>query len=275
MIFEDRYIQIGAHHFHVRVHGEGKPLLALHGFSQSALTWESLDITGYQIFALDLIGHGESSKPEALDNYSLSSICQQLQELVALLFHGKSYTLLGYSMGGRIALQFAHLFPEQPIDELILESAAPGISDPVQREKRQQSDSQLAAQIEKNGARWFADYWGSLPIFESQKQLPQKLQDKVWSSRALNNPHALAHTLRATGQGSLPDISEALQTLKFPLLYITGALDEKYSQIARSFMTRQNTQCLIVEGAGHNVHLELPEHFNLILTTHLQGKTML
>lgn len=275
MIFENRYIQIGMNSFHVRIHGQGKPLLALHGFSQSALTWENLQLPGYQVFALDFIGHGKSSKPKALEAYQLSSILQELQKLVELLFHGEAYTLLGYSMGGRIALQFALQFPEQPIEQLILESAAPGISDPLQREKRRQSDLELADQIEKNGAVWFADYWGALPIFQSQNHLPQEVQYKVWSSRALNAPHALAQTLRATGQGNLPDISEALQNLDMPLLYITGALDQKYTQIAEQFSTYKRAQSLIIEGAGHNVHLELPQHFNLILSNSLQSRTML
>ena len=46
MLFEDKYIQIDSLTFHVRIHGQGKPLLALHGFSQSASTWDALDIPG-------------------------------------------------------------------------------------------------------------------------------------------------------------------------------------------------------------------------------------
>lgn len=63
-------------------------------------------------------------------------------------------------MGGRIALQFALNFPEQLIEQLIIESAAPGIADIKQREKRLQADLRLAEHIEENGAVWFANYWG-------------------------------------------------------------------------------------------------------------------
>ncbi|WP_285014544.1 2-succinyl-6-hydroxy-2,4-cyclohexadiene-1-carboxylate synthase [Lactococcus garvieae] len=275
MLFEDKYIQIDSLHFHVRIHGQGEPLLALHGFSQSAATWENLDIPGYQIFALDLVGHGKSSKPEQLEPYTLESICEQLRQIVQSLFQEKSYSLLGYSMGGRIALQFALNFPEQPIEQLIIESAAPGIADIKQREKRLQADLRLAEHIEENGAVWFANFWGALPIFQSQQNLPQEEQHKIWSSRAQNAPHALVQTLRATGQGKLPDISEKLQDLKPPLLYITGALDQKYKQIAEQIGTYSKSQSLIVEDAGHNVHLELPQHFNLILKTHLHDSAML
>lgn len=275
MKVEDRFIQVGSNHFHVRTQGQGKPLLALHGFSQSALTWEKLEISGYQVFALDLIGHGRSSKPDTLEEYSLSSILQQLATVVDILFHGKNYSLLGYSMGGRLALQFAHRFPAQPIENLFLESAALGISDPIQRAKRKQDDLRLADQIEQNGAAWFADYWGGLPIFASQNSLSKKLQHKVWASRAQNSPHALAQTLRATGQGVFPDISEMLKDLNIPLVYITGALDEKYSQIAQALSLHKKVKSIVIEGAGHNVHLELPQHFNLILANHLQGKAVL
>lgn len=275
MLFEDKYIQIDSLTFHVRIHGQGKPLLALHGFSQSASTWDALDIPGYQIFALDLVGHGKSSKPEQLDAYRLVNICEQLRQIIQKLFQEKSYSLLGYSMGGRIALQFALNFPEQPIEQLIIESAAPGIADSNQREKRLQADLHLAEQIEENGAVWFANYWGALPIFQSQQKLSQGEQYKIWSSRALNAPHALAQTLRATSQGNLPEISEKLQDLNSPLLYITGALDQKYKRIAEQISTYPKAQSLIVEGAGHNTHLELPQHFNLILKTHLHDSAML
>ncbi|HAP15353.1 MAG TPA: 2-succinyl-6-hydroxy-2,4-cyclohexadiene-1-carboxylate synthase, partial [Lactococcus sp.] len=85
----------------------------------------------------------------------------------------------------------------------------------------------------------------------------------------------LAQTLRATGQGNLPDISQRLQDLNVALLYITGALDQKYRQIAEQLSTYKRVRSLIVEGAGHNVHLELPQHFNLILSNSLPGRTML
>src|ERR1035437_4991986 len=89
--------------YHIEVKGEGKPIICLHGFSENLSTWEFLKLNGYQLILIDLIGHGKSDKPKPLKYYSLKVMLKHLNKLVSQLGL-KKYSMLGYSMGGRITL---------------------------------------------------------------------------------------------------------------------------------------------------------------------------
>ncbi|MCL2858915.1 MAG: 2-succinyl-6-hydroxy-2,4-cyclohexadiene-1-carboxylate synthase, partial [Streptococcaceae bacterium] len=256
MTFEDKHITVENFNFRIRIHGSGFPLLALHGFSQSAETWDNLDLEGIQVFALDLIGHGKSDKPDKAEPYQLDTILTHIHQISQQLFENQSFILLGYSMGGRLALHYALKYPEQ-IHSLILESSSLGISDEDERLARRISDEKLAKNIEENGCEWFADFWGNIPLFDSQKSLDPTVQNNIWQSRADNTPHALTHTLRATGQGRLPALADHLQDLKISTLYISGELDTKYTSLGQTYFAKcPSVSTHVVHHAGHNAHLE-------------------
>ena len=249
-------------HYHIEQRGTGQLLFALHGFSEDSSTWARLCLPDVRIVAIDLIGHGRSAKPTELAPYELSAILSDLRAIFADISQGEPYSLLGYSMGGRLALHFVLAFPDEPVEKLILESASAGIQAEELRRKRQISDEALAQEIEQKGAEWFADFWGNLPLFDSQKGLSVEVQQEIWTRRAKNQPHALAQTLRATGQGNLPNLTPRLTEISCPILYIHGAMDSKYAQIAQKDFAKV-AKIITVAGAGHNTHLEKPEFFNL------------
>lgn len=266
----EEFFDIGGQTYRIKRKGEGRPLIALHGFAQSAETWDELEIQGFEIIACDLLGHGKSSKPQTLAPYRLSEILSVLQTLMSKLTQGRDYVLMGYSLGGRLALQYALNYPEEPLSALIVESASPGISNPQERAERQRSDLELAQKIISNGAEWFADFWGRLPLFTSQQKLPEAVQARIRKARAANSPHALALTLEGTGQGQLEYIGDRLSEISSPLLYIGGEYDLKYQQIAkRYFQPLKNSQLAIVPQAGHNAHVERLEEFRMILVNFL------
>lgn len=245
-------------------HSCGSTLVMLHGFTGSAASWgnhlEALAAYGLRVIALDLPGHGQSDAPADPQRYAIE-YCQQ-DILAALQEIGVSRgeaTLLGYSMGGRIALYtaFSGFFCA-----LILESASPGLEDPAEREQRRSSDETLAANIERNGVQAFIDHWEKLPLFASQSALPPEAREALRRQRLGNRPGGLAQSLRGVGTGVQPSLHARLPTLHTPTLLIAGELDTKFSAIARS-MARvlPQSQLCIVPGAGHAVHLERPEEF--------------
>jgi len=116
--------------------GSGPPLLLLHGFTGSADEWAGLipRLTGLrEVIAPDLIGHGRSSAPADPARYTMEQCVVDLLALLDSLGHER-VELLGYSMGGRVALQLAAAAPGR-VRSLILESASPGIEDEAERQR--------------------------------------------------------------------------------------------------------------------------------------------
>ncbi len=181
----------------------GATLVMLHGFTGSAAGWgkhlDTLAAYGLRVIALDLPGHGQSDAPGDPQRYAIE-YCQQ-DILAALQKLGVSQgeaLLLGYSLGGRIALYtaFSGFFRA-----LILESASPGLEDPVEREQRRISDEVLAASIERDGVQAFIDRWDKQPLFASQSTLPPESREALRRQRLSNRASGLAQSLRGVGTG--------------------------------------------------------------------------
>ncbi len=244
--------------YYICQEGDGKPLVCLHGFSEDHTTWEEIEIEGYSKILIDFVGHGKSDKPLAKKAYHVSSIMKQLKYILTKQLGLKKFSLMGYSMGARIALLFAITYPEC-VEKLILESGSYGIGGFYRRMQRRKKDMQLAENIMEQGIIWFEKYWNVLPIFESQKKLPNTVQRKIKKRRLLNEPYALAATLKGSGQGTFPYLKRRIKKLTMPVLYICGSLDRKYSRIGRVFQKENlNVTLCIISECGHNVHIEKP-----------------
>ena len=266
MKIDKKIMKIAGLDYAVSIWGSGKIIFALHGFSESSSTWQKLSLTGYKIVAIDLLGHGSSAKPDTLAPYKLDQVLSDLHLLFTQFADEKPFSLLGYSMGGRLALRYCLAYPSAPVEKLILESTGPGIFSISDREKRQFTDEELAQKILLNGSEWFANFWGNLSLFNSQKKLSVKIQKEIWQRRANNSPLALAQTLRGTGQGQLDYIGDKISLVNPEILYLSGDLDEKYSNIAKEiFAPNSNVTWIPVAGSGHNIHLENPALYQKIL----------
>ena len=247
---------------HVAEWGDGEPLLALHGFTGSCETWRPFGDAwpGMRLLAPDLPGHGRSLAAPA-------TIPATVEALLALLdARGLSrVALLGYSMGGRIALRLALQAPER-ISALIVESASPGMADPAARGERVAADRALADRLERDGIAAFVDHWQSLPLWQSQKELPEQAQASLRAQRLANEPAGLARSLRAAGTGVDAPVLEALVDLPCPALFIAGALDARYCDHASAMAARApRGRAARIAQAGHAAHLEQPEAFRRVV----------
>jgi 2-succinyl-6-hydroxy-2,4-cyclohexadiene-1-carboxylate synthase len=251
-------------------------LVLLHGFTGSAAGWgHHMDLLadyGLRIIAIDLPGHGLSDAPEDAKRYSIEN-CQKdiVAALQELEVHKDQAIILGYSMGGRIALYtaFSGFFRA-----LILESASPGLEDPAEREERRRSDESLAASIEREGVTAFIEHWESLPLFASQRRLPSECREALHRQRLQNNATGLAQSLRGVGTGVQPSLYANLPTLHIPVLLIAGELDTKFTTIAK-YMAQALPQAElhIIPAAGHTVHLEQPQLFTSLIGNFVQTLT--
>src|SRR3569833_562569 len=93
--------------------GDGPPLLLLHGIGNNAQTWAGVIhklAAEHTVLAPDLLGHGSSDKPRG--DYSIAGYANGMRDLLSVL-DLEQVTVVGHSLGGGIALQFAYQFPER------------------------------------------------------------------------------------------------------------------------------------------------------------------
>ena len=246
---------------HVRVLGSGEPLLLIHGFTGSGLSWGEDLLEGlaqaHQVVAVDLVGHGESDMSTDPHRYQVDQMLADLGQVLDALSLEKAWWL-GYSMGGRIALAGAVRTPSR-ISSLILESASPGLAGEAERKGRRRADEALAEGILRGGMEAFVDHWMGLPLFATQGKLPPKVRSLTRERKLRNNPEALAACLRGMGTGAQPSLWEFLPTLQTPTLLMAGEEDKKFTQVAEGMAESLPRSVLrLVPKAGHAIHLENP-----------------
>lgn len=239
------------------------PVIFLHGFSGSLRDWQfAFDKLpqGFTPYTLDIVGHGRSSSPAEVTSYSAEAIVEHIRGLINF-FNLSEVILTGYSMGGRAALSFAVKYPEL-LKGLILESATAGIIDEVERRDRRNSDFRLADFIEGNSIEAFVDYWMDLPLFESQKRLPEELYAEIRQNKMKNSKTGLANSLRGFSTGVMPQLWDELGNITCKTLLISGGLDKKFTEISRQMSLKiKRSKHEAAGNAGHNIHLERPEFF--------------
>lgn len=243
--------------------GVGRPLLLLHGFTGSAATWRPHlpRFARYRrTIAVDVIGHGRSAAPPDGERYRMERCVEDLLLLLDTLDVAR-FDLLGYSMGGRVALRLAVAAPER-VAALILESASPGLANVAERDARVAADEALAASIGRDGLDAFVDRWERLPLFSSQAALPPRVRARLRRQRLQNTPLGLMNSLRGMGTGRQEPLWDRLPLLDIPTLLVVGELDETYRAIGRRMAAAlPRADLAVVPGAGHAVHLEQPAAF--------------
>jgi pimeloyl-ACP methyl ester carboxylesterase len=114
-----RWVKVHGHDVAYRQAGSGPVLVMIHGIAGSSGTWlpvMPLLAERYTVIAPDLLGHGESAKPRG--DYSLGAYASGVRDLLGVLGHDRA-TVVGHSLGGGIAMQFAYQFP-QMAERLVL-----------------------------------------------------------------------------------------------------------------------------------------------------------
>lgn len=255
------------------VAGEGRPVTLLHGFTQRGHSWHEVIARmpeGWRWIVPDLRGHGDTQiwKGAAC---TMDTCTEDLVKLWDALEVEKSH-LVGYSMGGRLALHIAARRPDRVLSVLTIGAHA-GLEEDA-RQGRRQGDEALAARIEQDGIESFVDYWGSLPLFAGLERRGPNYVAEVRAERARNHVAGLACSLRGMGAGSMEPLWDELAEVDFPCTFVAGQLDHGYVASARRLATTvPNGRFEIVPRAGHSVHQERPDAFARVLGFHLAAAT--
>ncbi|MCX8487679.1 MAG: 2-succinyl-6-hydroxy-2,4-cyclohexadiene-1-carboxylate synthase [Opitutales bacterium] len=239
-------------------------VVALHGFTGQGADFEPLRPflpPGTSLAAPDLPGHGSKSLLKDLSAYALPAHLAAISEAAT----DPQITLLGYSMGGRLALHWAIAHPER-VRRLILVGASPGLATPEERAERRLGDATLAEFIRTRGLEAFFKYWHNQTFFQPMLRLPKEQLDPILARRSQNNPEGLALSLENVGTGTLPSLWHRLKELRVPVDLVTGEHDVKFARLAREMGAHlPKARHSLIEGAGHAVHLEKPADLAMLL----------
>lgn len=231
-----------------QVLGEGERIVFCHGFTQTAASWKAIAArfatVGFQAVVVDLPGHGGSSGVRAdlrLAADLLNATCGR-----------GSY--VGYSMGGRLCLQTALIYPDA-VRRLALIGVSPGIADESERMQRISADARLARRLDDIGIDAFLQEWLAQPLFG---ELPDIALDLA--ARRTNTVEGLASSLRLAGTGALVSVGNRLAELAMPVLVMAGERDTKFTAIGRQFAAAVRRGSFeSIAAADHAAHLQRPD----------------
>ena len=313
------------------------PIVFVHGFAQQASTWDDvaqlLTDAGARCFGFELAGHGVgacSAGDGPAERSGFFDLRFQARALLAFCGAvacdaGAAPVLVGYSMGGRVALQAAclvagdlrgggkfdrtalrssaafapcgrtgrldmaesgqwdtaatsagdaaRMLAAAPFSALVLESAGTGPADDAAREALRERNFAWAARVRGEGVSAFMDWWAGLPLFESQRILPDEQCKRLRAGRLANDAESLALSFERAGAHVMPSRQESVRALcelsrrGIPVSYLAGELDAKYCKVLADLRAKSQgaISCRIVPAAGHNIHLEQPRAFGAIL----------
>jgi 2-succinyl-6-hydroxy-2,4-cyclohexadiene-1-carboxylate synthase len=238
--------------------GKGRPLVAVHGFTQTHRSWLPVARRlerGNHFTLVDAPGHGGSS--------DIRADLWQGADLLAGV--GGRACYVGYSMGARLSLHLALQHPDL-VTGLVLIGVHPGIADPVERASRHADDDALARRVEADGVSAFVDWWLQRPLFSTLSASAAGREERL-----VNSAEGLASSLRLAGTGSQESLWDRLPELAMPVLVVAGGLDAKFADVGRraAGAIGGNAELVLIPGTGHACHLEQPDAFCDVLAEFL------
>ncbi|BDH45106.1 2-succinyl-6-hydroxy-2,4-cyclohexadiene-1-carboxylate synthase [Salmonella enterica subsp. enterica serovar Choleraesuis] len=231
---------------------EGPWLVWLHGFLGSHAEWQDIaeNFPEWPQLFIDLPGHGGAPAPQFNGFKALS---EQLSEILNH-YQITDYWLVGYSLGGRLAMYHA-CHASRPPCGLVIEGGNPGLENSEQRVARLAHDERWAQRFESEALEQVLDDWYQQPVFA---HLNATQRHALVRLRAKGDSQALAQMLRATSLGLQPDLRPLLAGLSLPFYYFYGARDTKFAALAAGLPALS----VAIPAAGHNAHRENPMAFS-------------
>lgn len=231
--------------------GGGPPLVLLHGFLGTPDVWQAVLAALPQhgpVWCPWLPGHGPA--PAAPADWATT-----VQALADALPAGA--VLAGYSMGARLALGAA-LQPGTALRATLLVGGHVGLATAAERAERAAQDAARVAALRSQPLEQFVDAWEAMPLFATQRALPEATQAWQRHARLAHDAQALAWSFDVAGLAQMPDLRAAVAAAQQPLHWLTGALDTRFTTLAASLVRPPWIMHRSVAGAGHNLLLEAP-----------------
>ena len=234
------------------------PIVFLHGLLGSQQDWQPVidelqKFPQFQPLTIDLPFHGLSAEIR----------CQNFAEMRHLLHQTLTYCLgkqpfylVGYSLGGRVAMDYVLNTPAKNLRGVVLEGANVGLNREQERQNRQLNDQKWATRFRQEPIEQVLKDWYQQAVFANLEESKRSI---LIEKRRINNGTCIAEMLEATGLAKQPyylDLLKEAQTTK-NILFFIGERDQKFRQ-----MVEQNQLAhQIISQAGHNAHQANPREF--------------
>jgi 2-succinyl-6-hydroxy-2,4-cyclohexadiene-1-carboxylate synthase len=226
----------------------------LHGFMGSGADWRPVatQLEGVRSLLVDLPGHGRSAVASEAHAF-VRTVDDLLDALPA------TFTLVGYSLGARLALAMTERAPER-VEGLVLESGTAGLRDAREAAARQQLDAERAVALRTTPYQ-FVFRWSAQPLLVSGRSASgaTALEDRRIAHLRAHGPQGWAWALEHLSVGRQPNLWPTLGRLHISTTVLTGADDHKYTHLGGQLVAAlPQARQVICTGTGHNVHLEHP-----------------
>ncbi|MFD1213680.1 alpha/beta fold hydrolase [Arthrobacter sp. GCM10027362] len=248
--------------------GTGNVLLLLHGHAFDRSMWDGqvqrFTAAGWRVIAPDLRGFGESEVTAGIvytEEFAADAV-----GLLDRLEIDRA-VVLGYSMGGQVAMEIQHSHPER-VRALVIVDTVPQAEDTAGRRRRHTTADRLIAEGMHGYA---ADVLGVMIAAYNVEKLPE-VADKVL--QMIRRSPAAGSAAAMRGRAERRDFTDTLRAVEVPALVIAGA-DDAFDggAAARMHELMPHSTLATIDGAGHTPSLEQPEEFNRALGSFLAGLT--
>lgn len=248
--------------------GDGPAVVLIHGHGADLRLWDGqvrpLVEHGYRVIRYDVRGHGRSQAPDS--GYAWPVYAADLRDLLDALGEERAH-LVGLSMGGGIALQFALDQPDRTASLVLIDSTLPGYS---YSEELSQSVLALYEAVRRQGPHpTFERIWLEHPMFHTLRRFPDRLALLETMARAYSAKEYLVDAEPPEG----PQIADRLHEIRAPALVMVGELDLPDFQAIALILAENlpHARHLVIADAGHVASLEQPDQVNTALLDFLHN----
>ena len=255
------YVTVDGTRLYYETHGDGEPLLLIHGLGSSTRDWEyqiPVFAKSYQVVVYDVRGHGRSDKPPG--PYHLPLFARDAAQLMESLGLPPAH-IVGISMGGMIAYQLAVSFPGKARC-LIVVNANPELPLTTWRDRVLFWQRLLIVRL--LGMRKMGEVLSNRLFVKPEQETLRKIFVERWAE---NDPRAYLTAMRAIFGWSVVDQLDAIQ---IPVLII--AADQDYTPVEekeRYAAMMPRAQVVRVDDSRHATPVEKPDVFNQIVLSYL------
>ena len=239
-----------------RNNGQATPVVFLHGLLGSQEDWQGVlallqNFPQFRPLTIDLPFHGKSKKIACQDFADLRT---QLHQTLTTLLSDTPFFLVGYSLGGRVALDYTFHAQNPHLLGTILEGTNIGLKTEAECQDRWQNDQCWANRFRTEPITQVLNDWYQQPIFAHLDAYKRSI---LIEKRQHNSGKNIAQMLESTSLAKQQDYADLLKLREKNITFLSGEKDQKFRQLAEENQLPHR----FINNAGHNSHAENAEGF--------------